>query len=97
MKIIHLLSQNHLTGAEVYATTLIEQQIQYGHVVLQISNGFFCPTVAECYELSVETKSKFTFIKNVFGFVILLKPSTLTLCTRIREPQLNSPTGLVLV
>lgn len=73
MKIIHLLSQNHLTGAEVYATTLIEQQIQYGHVVLQISNGFFCPTVAECYELSVETKSKFTFIKNVFWLRNLIK------------------------
>ncbi len=65
MKIVHLLSQNHLTGAEVYAASLAQAQLDTGHQVYQISNGFFCPTPAICKTLAVETKSKLTFYKNV--------------------------------
>lgn len=66
MNIIHLLSQNHLTGAEVYAKQLAEVQIHsLKHNVYQISNGFFAPTSAEKIQLDVETKSKIQFYKNV--------------------------------
>lgn len=65
MNIIHLLSQNHLTGAEVYAATLCHRQIIQGHRVFQLSNGFFYPTEAVKFEISVETKSKLQFLKNV--------------------------------
>lgn len=65
MNIIHLLSQNHLTGAEVYAATLCHRQIIQGHRVFQLSNGFFYPTEAVKFEVSVETKSKIQFLKNV--------------------------------
>lgn len=65
MNIIHLLSQNHLTGAEVYAATLCHRQIIQGHRVFQLSNGFFYPTEAVKFEVSVETKSKLQFVKNV--------------------------------
>jgi peptidoglycan/xylan/chitin deacetylase (PgdA/CDA1 family) len=66
VNILHLLSQNHLTGSEVYATTLAELQVLAKHNVHQISNGFFTPTVAKQSTLEVETKSKFTFFKNAF-------------------------------
>lgn len=66
MNILHLLSQNHLTGSEVYAATLAELQVSSGHKVQQISNGFFTSTAAEQHTLEVETKSKITFFKNVF-------------------------------
>ena len=66
MNIVHLLSQNHLTGAEVYATSLAEKQLQDGLKVYQLSNGFFAPTKAVPFKLEVETKSKIQFIKNVF-------------------------------
>lgn len=65
MTILHLLSQNHLTGAEVYASQLIDIQVASGHKVLQISNGFYYPTKAEKIELKVETKSYFEFRKSV--------------------------------
>lgn len=57
MTILHLLSQNHLTGAEVYASQLTDIQIASGHKVLQVSNGFYYPTKAEKIELKVETSS----------------------------------------
>lgn len=66
MHILHLLSQNHLTGAEVYAVTLGHQQIQLGHAVYQISNGFYFQSQALQTPLEVETKSFATFLKNIF-------------------------------
>jgi peptidoglycan/xylan/chitin deacetylase (PgdA/CDA1 family) len=66
MNVVHLLSQNHLTGAEVYATTLAEKQLKDGFRVYQVSNGFFSPTLAVPFKLNVETDSKTEFIRNVF-------------------------------
>lgn len=66
MNILHLLSQNHLTGSEVYAGELIEDQVLNQHRVFQISNDFFLPTKAQQHGLSVEAKSFSEFIKNVF-------------------------------
>ncbi len=65
MNILHVLSQNHLTGAEVYAAQLIEQQKACGQKVHQISNGFFAKTLAEQTTLQVETKGFISFFKNV--------------------------------
>ncbi len=73
MNIIHLLSQNHLTGSEVYAATLTDAQTKKGHQVYQVSNGFFYETKAECHPLEVETKSRLRFIKNVFWLRRFLK------------------------
>ncbi len=66
MNILHLLSQNHLTGSEVYAAQLIADQVEKKNNVFQISNGFFSETLAKKYPLAVETKSFLEFIKNVF-------------------------------
>ena len=66
MNILHLLSQNHLTGSEVYAAQLISDQVDKKHHVFQISNGFFSETLAKKHTLNVETKSRLEFIKNVF-------------------------------
>ena len=63
MNVLHVLSQNHLTGAEVYATDLIKLQVQ-NHKVFQVSNGFFKATAAEKIILPVETKSVFQFLKS---------------------------------
>lgn len=60
-----MLSQNQLTGAEVYAVTLAHHQIETGHQVYQLSNDFFFPTRAVQIRSEVETKSKFIFVKNI--------------------------------
>ncbi len=65
MTILHLLSQNQLTGAEVYASQLIDTQVAAGHKVYQVSNGFYYPTKAEKIELKVETKSFFETYNSV--------------------------------
>lgn len=64
VNILHLLSQNHLTGAEVYAVALARQQIGT-HTVHQVSNGFFCETPAHKLQLDVETRSRLHFLRNV--------------------------------
>lgn len=64
MNILHLLSQNHLTGAEVYAVQLIHEQSR-SNTVFQISNDFFVSSEATKIKLAVETKSKIKFYKNV--------------------------------
>lgn len=66
MQIVHLLSQNHLTGAEVYAASLAQNQLQNSHRVYQISNGFFHPTEALKITVEVENKSKMQQLKNIF-------------------------------
>lgn len=79
MKIIHLLSQNHLTGAEVYAVTLARQQILQGHQVFQVSNGFFCETTAQAIQLPVETTSKLEFIRSVLQLRRLIQDNHIDL------------------
>jgi peptidoglycan/xylan/chitin deacetylase (PgdA/CDA1 family) len=56
MNILHVLSQKELTGAEVYASSLINAQTKEGHLVYQVSNGFFKPNSALQISLPVETK-----------------------------------------
>ncbi|MBY0554971.1 polysaccharide deacetylase family protein [bacterium] len=65
MNILHLLSQNHLTGAEVYAVTLANEHRKNGHLIYQMSNGFYYPSENIKLQLEVETRSKIKFIKNV--------------------------------
>ncbi len=73
MTILHLLSQNHLTGAEVYASQIIDMQMAAGHKVYQVSNGFYYPTKAEKIQLKVETKSFFEFRKSIQELRDLIK------------------------
>lgn len=73
MTILHLLSQNHLTGAEVYACQLAELQISAGHQVFQVSNGFYFPTKAQKITLDVETTSKIQFFKSVLKLRALVR------------------------
>lgn len=65
MKIVQVLSQNHLTGAEVYACQLSDELIQNGHEVIHFSNQFFYPTKAKKIELPIEVKNSSEFNKSV--------------------------------
>ena len=73
MRILHLLSQNHLTGAEVYAVNLIQNQVKKGHLVWQISNEFFSKSLGVQVKLPIETSSKSEFLKSVFKLRHFLK------------------------
>ncbi len=73
MRILHLLSQNHLTGAEVYAVNLIQNQVRKGHLVWQMSNDFFAKSLGVQVRLQVETLSQLEFIKSVRSLRTFLK------------------------
>lgn len=79
MEILHLLSQNHLTGAEVYAVTLGQEQKRLGHDVHQISNDFFYPTALFQTRMAVETKSRLRFVLNVLRLRKYLKRNEIDL------------------
>jgi peptidoglycan/xylan/chitin deacetylase (PgdA/CDA1 family) len=72
MNILHVLSQKELTGAEVYASSLMNAQAKDGHQVYQVSNGFFHPNKAIQMALPVETKG-FQFWKSVAALRKFLK------------------------
>lgn len=49
----------------MYAVTLANEHRKYGHLIYQISNGFYYPSENIKLQLEVETRSKIKFIKNV--------------------------------
>ncbi|MFH0988544.1 MAG: polysaccharide deacetylase family protein [bacterium] len=53
MRILHVLSQFEVTGAETYATTLAEQQLQRGHTVFITSDNLTLPTQATYIQLPI--------------------------------------------
>lgn len=77
MNIIHLLSQNHLTGAEVYAVALAAHQTSNGHQVYQISNGFFSKSEALQIPIEVETRSRRQKIQNILWLRRFIKENNI--------------------
>lgn len=56
MRILHVLSQTELTGAEAYAAELIRNQLQMGHEVHVISDKFHLKIPIELYSLPISSK-----------------------------------------
>lgn len=56
LTILHLLSQQEVTGAEVYAATLATAQVQSGHTVIIVSDTWHTPTEAEYISLPLGKK-----------------------------------------
>ncbi|AGH95326.1 polysaccharide deacetylase family protein [Pseudobdellovibrio exovorus] len=77
MNIVHLLSQNHLTGAEVYAVALAAHQTNSGHQVYQISNGFFSESTALQIPIEVETRSRWQRLQNILWLRRFIKENNI--------------------
>ncbi len=65
MRILHLLSQTELTGAEVYAQTLIESQVRDGHQVFAISDRMHVPLPISWQSLPLSTSRFAQQLKNI--------------------------------
>ncbi len=65
MRILHLLSQTELTGAEVYAQTLIEQQVRDGHQVFVISDRMHVPLPITPKSLPISSSRFFTRLQSI--------------------------------
>lgn len=65
MRILHLLSQTELTGAEVYAQDLIQHQHQSGHSVFVISERLHVKIPVSWASLPLSTSKFFTRLANI--------------------------------
>ena len=65
MRILHLLSQTHLTGAEVYAADLCKYQTQQGHECFIISDTLSVESVARYFPMAIHNRKYLNRIKNI--------------------------------
>ncbi len=65
MKILHLLSQTHLTGPEVYAAALCREQMIAGHECLIVSDTLTVTTDAEYISMSIHDRSIMNRLRNI--------------------------------
>jgi len=73
MRILHLLSQTQLTGAEVYAQNLIESQVESGHSVFVISDRMHVKIPVPFVSQPISTSGFFQRLKNIFFLRNFLK------------------------
>lgn len=69
MNILHLLSQTHLTGAEVYAATLIRQQQAAGHQCWIISDTLTVSTTAKHIAMPIHNRRLLNRLRNIFRLI----------------------------
>jgi len=73
MKILHLLSQQQLTGAEVYASTLAAVQVRRGDVVYGVSDSFTLPFPGQTYLRPIGRRGWLQRLRNVGWLVRFLR------------------------
>ncbi len=65
MNILHLLSQTHLTGAEVYAATLCKYQLRDGHRCFIVSDTLHVVSAAIYIAMPIHNRHFLNRIKNI--------------------------------
>jgi glycosyltransferase involved in cell wall biosynthesis len=65
MKILHLLSQTHLTGAEVYVADLCKYQQNQGDECFIISDTLFVATDARYFPMSIHNRRFLNRARNI--------------------------------
>ena len=73
MKILHLLSQTHLTGAEVYAADLCKYQMSEEHECFIISDTLSVESNAKYIPMSIHNRNYINRIRNIFALVKFCK------------------------
>jgi hypothetical protein len=79
MRILHLLSQTHLTGAEVYAADLCAQQVQQGHQCFIISDTLNVKAKAQYTPMDIHNRGIFTRIKHIKNLIQFCKKNQINL------------------
>ncbi len=79
MRILHVLSQFEVTGAEAYAASLIEAQIADGHGAIVVSDTFTLPTQATYIPLPIGIRSYPRRVKNIASLVRLIRHHSIDL------------------
>ena len=79
MKILHLLSQTHLTGPEVYAAALCRQQMADGHECLIVSDTLSVETEATYIPMAIHNRSLSNRVNNILKLVSLCRQQKIDL------------------
>lgn len=73
MKILHLMSQTHLTGPEVYVATLCKKQVRDGHQCFIVSDTLSVKADAEYIPMSIHNRRYLNRLKNIIKLVKLCR------------------------
>jgi len=65
MRILHLLSQTHLTGPEVYVAALCREQLAVGHDCLIVSDTLTVSADAKYIPMSIHDRSMMSRLRNI--------------------------------
>lgn len=69
VKILHLLSQTHLTGAEVYAAVLCRKQTAAGHACIIVSDTLNVPAEARFVSMSIDNRRWVQRVRNIVALI----------------------------
>jgi peptidoglycan/xylan/chitin deacetylase (PgdA/CDA1 family)/glycosyltransferase involved in cell wall biosynthesis len=77
MKILHVLSQFEVTGAEAYAAALIDEQVRAGHSAIVISDTLTLPVNAIYIPMPIGRRSYPQRLKNIVAIVRLVREESI--------------------
>ena len=73
MRILHLLSQTHLTGPEVYVAALVRRQVADGHQCFVVSDTLTVEVDATYIPMAIHNRSLLNRLKNIVKLVALCR------------------------
>lgn len=73
MRILHLLSQTHLTGPEVYVASLVRRQRRDGHECLVVSDTLSVPLEARYVAMPIHDRRWGSRVRNIARLVRLCR------------------------
>lgn len=79
MRILHLLSQTHLTGPEVYVATLCRQQMADGHQCWLVSDTLSVKSDAEYISMPIHNRAVLSRLKNIIRLLRLCRKKKIEL------------------
>ncbi len=79
MRILHLLSQTHLTGPEVYVAALCRKQMADGHHCIIVSDTLSVSSDAHYIPMAIHNRSLLNRVKNIAKLVRLCRSEKIDL------------------
>ena len=79
MRILHLLSQTHLTGPEVYVAALCRRQIADGHQCIVVSDTLTVGSPAEYIPMPIHNRSLVSRVRNIVRLTRLCRDRNIDL------------------
>lgn len=79
MNVLHLLSQTHLTGPEVYVAALRRERIVAGHHCVIVSDALTVNSDAEYIPMSIHDRTLPNRLRNIFALIRLSREKEIDL------------------